>query len=53
VHLRRDEKIERLVASWPGALNTDRTRSLGFSGDTNFADIVRAYAAESQQQKRS
>ena len=53
VHFRRDEKIERLVASWPGALNTDRTRSLGFSGDTNFADIVRAYAAESQQQKRS
>ena len=51
VHFCRDEKIDRLVSSWPGALNTDRALSLGFKADTDFADIVRAHIAESGLQR--
>lgn len=35
--------IERIVASWPGAWDTSRARSLGLSGDADFESIVRAY----------
>ena len=46
VHFRRDEKIERLVSSWPGALDATRASALGFNIDANFVDIVRAHIAE-------
>ncbi|MEP7157221.1 MAG: D-erythronate dehydrogenase [Betaproteobacteria bacterium] len=48
IHFRRDETIERLVASWPGALNTDRACALGFMGDVDFREIVRAHRADSK-----
>ena len=51
VHFCRDEKVDRLVSSWPGALNTDRALSLGFVADTDFADIVRAHIVESGLQR--
>ena len=47
VHFRFDEKIDRLVSGWPGALDTGRAISLGFAVDTDFADIIRAHIAES------
>lgn len=52
VHFRRDEKIERLVSSWPGALDTTRASALGFSVDANFSDIVRAHIAETSSQQK-
>jgi D-erythronate 2-dehydrogenase len=42
----RDERIEQIVGSWPGAWNTDRARALGLAGDRSFVDIVRAYRSE-------
>jgi len=42
----RDERIEKIVCSWPGAWNTARAEQLGLSGDKNFADVIRAYIAD-------
>lgn len=39
----RDERIERIVGSWPGRWDTARAESLGFVGDRDFADAIRAY----------
>jgi nucleoside-diphosphate-sugar epimerase len=42
----RDERIERIVASWPGSWDTARARALGFPGDESFDAIVHAYVTE-------
>ncbi|WP_277186441.1 D-erythronate dehydrogenase [Caballeronia sp. BR00000012568055] len=42
----RDERIEKIVGSWPGAWNTDRAQQLGLSGDQTFADVIRAYISD-------
>ena len=47
VQYRYDEKIDRLVSGWPGALDAGRAVSLGFAVDTDFAGIIRAHIAES------
>ncbi|BAN25979.1 D-erythronate dehydrogenase [Caballeronia insecticola] len=39
----RDERIEKIVSTWPGAWNTARAEQLGLTGDSNFADVIRAY----------
>ncbi len=39
----RDPLVERIVGSWPGAWDARRALRLGFSGDTDFEAIVRAY----------
>ncbi|MEI2384902.1 D-erythronate dehydrogenase [Breoghania sp. JC706] len=41
-----DERIAAIVAGWPRDFNTFRARSLGFTPDANFAEIVQTYAAE-------
>jgi nucleoside-diphosphate-sugar epimerase len=46
VHWERDAAIERIVGTWPGAWNTARAETLGFKGDANFEQIVRAYIAD-------
>ena len=46
VHWERDEAIERIVGTWPGAWNTARAETLGFKGDRNFEQVVRAYIAD-------
>ena len=46
VRWKRDETTNRIVASWPGAWDTRRAHSLGFSGDTDFDGIIRAYIEE-------
>src|SRR6266567_891057 len=38
-----DPRVTRVVSTWPGALDDRRARSLGFSGDRNFDDVVRQY----------
>ena len=42
----RDPRIERMVASWPGSLETARARALGLRGDESFEAIVRQYIDE-------
>jgi len=42
----RDDRIERIVASWPGACDTARALSLGFPGETSFDAIIGAYMEE-------
>jgi nucleoside-diphosphate-sugar epimerase len=39
----RDPRITRLVDTWPGTLDANRARELGFPYDLNFDAIVRAY----------
>jgi D-erythronate 2-dehydrogenase len=39
----RDPRITRLVDTWPGTLDANRARELGFPYDQNFDAIVRAY----------
>ncbi len=41
-----DERVERIVGSWPGRWDTTRATRLGLTGDGSFADIVRAYMAD-------
>jgi len=38
-----DEATNRIVASWPGAWDTQRAEALGFRGDADFDGIIRAY----------
>ena len=45
----RDAQIEQIVASWPGALDTTRARSLGFRGDETFDAIIRRYMDEEKR----
>jgi nucleoside-diphosphate-sugar epimerase len=42
----RDPRIARMVATWPGMLETTRARALGFPGDENFDAILRQYMAD-------
>jgi nucleoside-diphosphate-sugar epimerase len=49
VRWERDPRIERMVASWPGAWDTTRARALGFPGDDNFDDIIRNYIEEERK----
>jgi nucleoside-diphosphate-sugar epimerase len=41
-----DPVVDRLVSSWPGALDCSRALALGFRGDAEFAEIVRAHVDE-------
>ncbi|MCY1194152.1 D-erythronate dehydrogenase [compost metagenome] len=41
-----DERIERIVGSWPGRWDTARAARLGLKGDRDFAEIIRAYMAD-------
>lgn len=43
-----DERVERIVGSWPGRWDTARATRLGLKGDGDFAEIIRAYIADDQ-----
>ena len=38
-----DPLVARIVAGWPGNFDTARARRLGFEGDTNIDEIIRAH----------
>jgi nucleoside-diphosphate-sugar epimerase len=46
VRFERDPLVERIVASWPGAWDSERARRLGFTGDADFDAVVRAYVED-------
>jgi nucleoside-diphosphate-sugar epimerase len=41
-----DDRIARMVATWPGELAATRARAMGFPCDTDFDAIVRRYISE-------
>lgn len=43
-----DEKISRIVASWPSEFEVARAIALGFRRDRTFQDIIRAHIHETQ-----
>jgi D-erythronate 2-dehydrogenase len=47
-----DERIEKIVGSWPGRWDTARAEQLGLSGDRTFADVIRAYLEDERVQVR-
>lgn len=38
-----DARIERIVSTWPGELDTRKARALGFPCDENFEAVIRQY----------
>ncbi|EEE02470.1 D-erythronate dehydrogenase [Burkholderia multivorans] len=38
-----DERVEKIVGSWPGRWDTTRAHALGLKGDASFADVIRSY----------
>lgn len=38
-----DPRIERIVSTWPGELDTRKARALGFPCDGNFEAVIRQY----------
>ncbi len=42
----REERIERIVGTWPAAWDVSRARELGFESDASFDDVIRAYAED-------
>ena len=47
ITVERDPRIERIVATWPGAWDDSRARSLGLPHDDSFDGIVRLYIKDS------
>ncbi len=39
----RDVRVERIVSTWPGALDTTRALALGFPIDENFETVIRQH----------
>jgi D-erythronate 2-dehydrogenase len=44
-----DPRVAAMVASWPGQWDTSRAEALGFTGDTTFADVIRAYLEDEKR----
>ncbi|MGN5479731.1 D-erythronate dehydrogenase [Cupriavidus basilensis] len=42
----REERVEKIVGTWPAAWNAERALSLGFRSDTSFDDVIRAYVED-------
>lgn len=46
VRWQRDERIDRMMNGWPGALDDTRARTLGFPADAHFDAMIRQYIQE-------
>jgi nucleoside-diphosphate-sugar epimerase len=44
-----DERVVKIVGSWPGSWNTARAEQLGLEGDTTFADVIRSYIEDDKR----
>lgn len=47
----RDARIERIVASWPGAWDPTRGLALGFPTDTSYDQIISAHVDEKRAER--
>jgi nucleoside-diphosphate-sugar epimerase len=52
IRWQRDPRIERIVSTWPGALDASRARALGFPCDDSFDAVVRRHMDEVTSQSR-
>lgn len=43
IEWKADARIERIVSTWPGALDSRRARALGFPCDENFDTVIRQH----------
>ena len=50
VRFERDERVANIVAGWPAGASAPRAAALGLKPDASFADIVRQYIADCEQQ---
>jgi nucleoside-diphosphate-sugar epimerase len=41
-----DERIQKIVKTWPAGFRTDRALALGFKADFDFEDVVREYVKD-------
>lgn len=46
IRFEEDERIVKIVGSWPGQWDTSRAEQLGLRGDATFADVIRAYLGD-------
>jgi hypothetical protein len=46
VRLERNPAIEKIVGSWPGSFKASYAKSLGFTADHDFADVIGQFIAE-------
>ncbi len=46
IRLERNPAIEKLVVSWPGSFTAAYAKSLGFTADLDFADVIGQFMAE-------
>lgn len=40
---KREERVEKIVGTWPAAWNAERALALGFESDASFDAVIRAY----------
>jgi len=43
IQWQQDEAVKRIVNSWPGDFEATRAKALGFTADSDFASIIKAY----------
>ena len=46
VQFKKEEAINRIVSSWPGAIDNSNALRLGFQVDNNFDDFILQYRRE-------
>ena len=44
----REERIEKIVGTWPAAWNAERALSFGFQSDASFDAVIRAYMEDAR-----
>ena len=49
VQFKEDPSINRIVSTWPGAIDNTRALSLGFRVDKNFDDFIIQYRENSRR----
>jgi nucleoside-diphosphate-sugar epimerase len=49
VKFQRDDSINRIVSSWPGAIDNTRALQLGFFVDNNFDNFIHQHITDNKQ----
>lgn len=52
IRFEEDERIVKIVGSWPGEWDTTRATGLGLQGDATFADIIGSYCEDALPSRR-
>ncbi|MBC8106190.1 MAG: SDR family oxidoreductase [Anaerolineae bacterium] len=52
IEWKADARIERIVSTWPGALDSRRALALGFPCDEDFEDVIRQHIRNERSDRR-